>query len=520
MTVKIIVKRALFYSVAILCGIIGAYAMAPNYIWPAMFIGLSGFYYLYATAKTNKSAAFIAFLFGIGYHVTGLYWIGNALLVEGNEFRWVWPISVIGLPTLLSLFIAGFAYIAKRFSDPYKISGFLIFAIALSLSEWVRGHIFSGFPWNLYGHMWINTPPILQAVSIFGMFTVTTLTLLWCALPAHLYLSPHNKISKLVLSVTIITSFAGLYVWGAQRLNNNPTQYNTDVNIRVVQPNIIQDEKWESHRLLGHFKTLLSLSQPPKAILNSPNKRTYILWPESALAPSFINNAPIGSAIAETLSKFPHETYLITGALRSEKDQTYDRLNYFNSMVVFNQKAEIISVYDKSHLVPLGEYIPFQDYIPIGPVVSFSGFKPGTGTQTITLPPGDKMTPLICYEVIFPFMAKGGKERSDFILNSTNDGWYGNSAGPYQHFAQTIIRAVEHGTPIVRSANTGISGIIDPYGRIISNLAIGQRATINHPMPKPTNNITLYNKYGDVTFFVILILLLCAAAILKKTKNL
>ncbi|MEM6781274.1 MAG: apolipoprotein N-acyltransferase [Pseudomonadota bacterium] len=512
-------RSHLLYLSRLLCvfasGLISAFAMAPTFYWPFLLVGLSVFYVFYAGTKHIKSAALMGFLFSLGYHLHGLFWVGNALLVEGNSYRWVWPLAVIGLPILLSIFTALFTALARKFSDPRSLIGFLFSAGMLATSEWIRGHIFTGFPWNLYGHTWIASLPILQIVNLFGMYALTLFTIIWLAFPGYLLVSKHSLNTRALTLFLMLASILAVYLYGAMRLDNNPTRYDTKTSVRVVQPNIRQDLKWKPELLADHFMELASLSQHYSNASKDPDHKTYIVWPETAMPPQILDSVDAGRVIQETLASFPHKAYLLAGALRVEHDQ-YQK-SYYNSMVILNAYQEGIGLYDKSHLVPFGEYIPFQRFIPLKPVVKFNGFIRGEGTQTLTIPEAHKLTPLICYEVIFPAMAKGGKKRPDMIVNITNDAWYGDSAGPYQHFMQTIIRAVEFGVPVVRSANTGISGLIDPYGRIITQTNLFQKSALTNPLPLKTESKTLFHKIANLSFFIFSLIIVLLNMYIRKS---
>ena len=499
-------------------GLISALGMAPTFYWPLMIAGLSVFYAVYARTETVRTAALYGFLFAFGYHLLGLWWIGNALLVEGNEFAWVWPLSVIGLPTLLGLFSAVFTALARKFSNPLSLSGFAALVVMLALGEWVRGHLFTGFPWNVYGQNWTSVLPILQAVSVIGMYGLSLLTLFWFCAPGFLFVSRLSGRRKAILGAVVAVSFLAVYGFGALRLNANPTQYSPDTSVRVVQPNVTQALKWKPDMLWDHFQSLISLSQPYPNSSTGKDHKTYIIWPETSVPPALLNRPELHTTIQDTLTAFPHDTYLMLGTLRFEMDESEKR-RYYNSLFVIDKNDDVVAHYDKSHLVPFGEYIPFQNLLPLTPVTQFNGFAHGPGSQTITLPNRDKFTPLICYEIIFPFMAKGGAERSDFIVTITNDGWYGESAGPYQHFNQAIIRATEQGIPVVRAANTGVSGVIDAYGRIVTKTSLVQKTAQTTPLPLPSGKITLYSKTDDWIFLVFVFISIIALFLIHKNEN-
>ena len=497
-----------------LAGAFSSLAMAPYSFTPALCIGLSLLYICFTKAQSLRYATLLGFVFSLGYFGFGLSWIGNALLVEGNPYWWAWPLAVSGLPIILSCFTALACLFTKLFfKEQNNLGTFLGFCALLSFSEIARSTLFTGFPWNMYAYTWDNVPPVVQLVAISDIYALNFLTVLWATSFGFLVTSSHGKYFKCASALILITSFCAVYLWGASKLYE--AHSNTDNQIIIVQPNIKQSEKWKPEYLTRNFETLLNLSK------YNPDKETgyvatsTIVWPETAINQGLINAPWAIDKIRETLSEYPYDVTLVTGALRFNPQTK----SYFNSIVVFNKNAEIVESYDKSHLVPFGEYMPLENIIDIAPIVGFTGFKKGQGPKNIQLINGLSFSPLICYEIIFPEKSiEPNKPRPDFIINVTNDAWYGNSAGPYQHLVQTKFRAVETGLPVIRSANTGISAIINPRGKVEISAGLFNQKHITYLLPTPVTRETKKpNTYIIIGLIFIFSPLLTAKPTLLKT---
>lgn len=457
-----------------------------------MLGGIAALYLLYARTETALQAFAAGFFFAIGYFVTGLWWIGNALLIEGNDFAWVWPISVIGLPTLLAFFTATFLGVARIISKPKTLQGALTFAFFLTVSEWARGHAFTGFPWNLYGYTWADTLAMAQGFYLFGAYGITFVTLVWASLLGYAVIGEKQTIKGRACWIgAVLLSIASLYGWGAMRLANNPTQYNDNAGVVVVQPNIAQTMKWDPQATEDNFSKTVSLSEGAEFGPIVP-RSVFIVWPETAISPSIYMQTQHVDRMQRMLRSYKSDAYLITGILR--RDDTKNPVTFSNSIAFLDSDMTTLDLYSKFHLVPFGEFIPLQKYIPLKPVAAFSGFERGPGAETISRANVPPFSPLVCYEIIFPdaVAQKYANVRPQWIVNATNDGWYGDSAGPHQHFAQTRLRAIEEGIPVIRSANTGISGIIDSYGRVLDRAEIGQEAALTSLLPRPIQKPTLF----------------------------
>ncbi len=440
-------------------GGISALAMAPANIWGALFVTLSLLYVIYSLTKNTKQAFIVGWLFGFGYFLFSLSWIGNALLVEGNDYKWAWPLAVAGLPFVLAFFPACAIALARRFSDPKRVVGFVSFVVLYIIFEWLRGHIFTGFPWNLFGYTWVDTLSIAQTAYPLGIYGLSFLTLLWASLAGFLYVQRDIWVFKLVAAVLV--SFVFSYMYGDLRLGQNPDVF-TNTNVKIIQANIAQKDKWDRNKLYDNLERHIQLSMPDdETDIYAP---IIIVWPETAMVDWLYDDPFVRKSIIEMLSAYQGEAALITGVLRHDMQSA----SIYNSIVQINKDGEIGGIYDKSHLVPFGEYIPFQEFIPLRPITNFSGFAAGSGAKSLSVFNQNSLhyAPTICYEIIFSgAIIDPTQPKPDFILTVTNDAWYGDSAGPYQHYTKAVFRAIEEGTPVVRVANTGISGLISSFGR-------------------------------------------------------
>lgn len=463
-----------------------AFAMPPYGLFLLLVPGLSSLYWALSRVTKPWHAFWLGYVFSLGFFTFGLYWIGNALLVDGNIYRWAWPLAVSGLPLGLSFFNAFACYALKRFVNLRSLNGLFAFTGALALSEWLRGNLFTGFPWNLFATTWGYTLEMVQIVCMADIYLLSTLTIFWASCAGWLIITESSRINKAFVCTLVFLSIAGTYTYGYVRLRQNPIQLVKNQNIVVVQPDIKQSEKWKSDKILFNFQEIIKTSNPDDMKENGIQNTT-IVWPETSLSPFLLSRGWVHNMIADMLQKYGENASLLTGALR------YDPHNktYHNSIINIGNNGDSLDFYDKNHLVPFGEYMPLKDILDISPIVGFEGFAKGEGYTIKQTQQGLRYFPLICYEIIFPGTLPHDKKAPDIIINVSNDAWYGMSAGPYQHYIQAVFRAVETGVPIARSANTGISGIIDGNGRTIKKISLGVRGAISSPVPK---KISIMNK--------------------------
>lgn len=480
-----------------LAGGIAAFTMPPYGVWLFLFPALGTLYFLLSGSTCKKDCFITSYLFGFGYFVTGLWWIGNALLVEGNDYQWAWPLAVIGLPVMLALFPAICLTTLHRFANYKSLSGFCGFVFTMTLSEWLRGHLFTGFPWNLYGYGWSELDSIIQTVSFGGIYFLTLLTIFWGSATGFLLVWQSNIVRRLIFILFVTGTFGLSFLYGYNRLNQYIPSFHNDLRLRIVQTNIPQHEKWDRDFFWPNFEKYLELSQPGK----NYEGRTLIIWPETAISYHHTGNKTTRQEIIDLLQRHQNG-FLMTGILRRENEH-----HYMNSLTLYDSNLSLLKAYDKSHLVPFGEYIPLQKFIPLKTVTSFTGFKAGNGPISQNAQDIPAYSPLICYEIIFPGHVTGKKNRPEWIINVTNDGWYGDSPGPYQHLSKARFRAIEEGLPVVRVAGTGISAVIDPTGRILEYISYGKTDTLVASLPKPIEEKTFYARHRDIPTFVIMLLL-------------
>lgn len=495
-------RRAL---IAFAAGAVSALAMAPFNAWPVLFLTFPVAVWLVDGAGAGRlrglpAAALTGWCFGFGYFVPGLYWIANAFLVDASTFAWLIPFAILGLPAYLALFTAiGFAL--ARLFWPRDASRVLALAVWLTLSEWLRGHILTGFPWNAFGYALSEPLALAQAYALIGLWGVTFLTVAIFASPAVLIDGLARGRGRWFAPAAAVALLAAMGIYGAVRLSLHPTRMVSDVKLRIMQPNLQQDVKFNYSAKAEVMKKYLTLSDRASGPQSTGVRdATILIWPESAF-PFFLTREP--DALADIADLLPKGTVLITGSVRAP-DMTPPGVRItraYNSIYVIDHDGSVLSVYDKLHLVPFGEYLPFQDWMERLGIEQLTkvqgGFIPGILRRSMHVPNAPSVLPLICYEAIFPGSVAAPNDRPGWIINVTNDGWFGISTGPYQHLQQARMRAIEQGLPIVRAANTGISAVIDPLGRIVARLGLGIEGVLDSGLPSAAPP-TIYARVGDL----------------------
>ncbi|MDF3073193.1 MAG: lnt [Alphaproteobacteria bacterium] len=476
---------------AAFAGAIGTLAMPPVDCPPAMLIALPLLFLLARAARGFWHAFWAGVFWGTGHFITGLYWIVFAYLVPPADFALMGPPTVFGLAVLLALFVGVgcglFRLLLGRLPAMLAATWrqVLVFAICFVIFEWLRGHVMTGFPWNQVGHAWSLSTAMSQSVAVFGIYGLSLLSLLVFTLPVA---GRRGTAAALVL----LAVMAG---GGALRLAQDRGGEQPGVQLRVVQPNIAQSEKWLNALANAHFGKTLGLSSLP-----AETPPTIVIWPETAIAFPLERSPSAREAMTRVV---PKDGYLLTGTMRMIEKPNGKR-DIFNSLQALDQNGKVVTDYDKFHLVPLGEYIPLRNWLPLEDTVGRGSFESGPGPRTLRLQGMPPVTVLICYEIIFPGAVVDAKDRPQWILNITNDAWFGVSSGPYQHLANARIRAIEEGLPLVRSANTGISAVIDAYGRTLSRLDLEKTGVIDTGLPLALPP-TLYARFGDWMFLLLLL---------------
>jgi apolipoprotein N-acyltransferase len=490
-------------AIAFGAGAISTLALSPTDLWPVGFLTFPVLVWLVDGAAAGRAggvwaAAASGWWFGFGYFLAGLYWVGYAFLVDPETFGWLLPFAVTAMPAGLAVFSA-FGLALARLMWTRGVLRVLALAATLTIAEWLRGHVLTGFPWNALGYTLTGPLVLAQGAALIGIWGMTFLAVAIFATPALL---ADDKVDAgrrwLPLGLALIV-LIGLAAYGSLRLSRTPTQLVEGVKLRIMQPNLPQDKRFNysaKQEVMTRYTALSDRSTGPQS--TGVRDVTHLIWPESAF-PFFLTRE--ADALAQIANLLPEGTVLITGAARAtDPEPTRKAGRAYNSVYVLDHDATILSVYDKVHLVPFGEFLPLQSLLErLGLLVLTKmpgGFEAGDRYRSYEIPRAPRMLPLICYEIIFPREAVPAGERPGWLLNVTNDGWFGISTGPYQHFQQARIRAVEEGLPLVRAANTGISAVVDPLGRILGSLPLGTEGVLDAALPRSVDR-TLYARAGD-----------------------
>ncbi|MCZ8042058.1 MAG: apolipoprotein N-acyltransferase [Beijerinckiaceae bacterium] len=499
--------------IALAAGASGALALPPLDLWPLIVVPMTVAVWLIdgavgkSAASRFRAAAAAGWWWGFGFFLAGLWWLGAAFLVEADKFAWAMPLGVVALPALLAVFPA-LAFGCARLLWPSGTGRILMLAIMLSLSEWLRGHVLTGFPWNVYGMMLAGQPQIAQIASVVGLYGLTLLSVAIGAAPATLG-TAERPWARWRAPVTAVVALAGLVGFGLWRVPAGPAPLVAGVKLRLMQPNLPQDAKFNARNgeaILNQYLALSDRATSPA----TPGVQavTHLIWPESAF-PFLLGRTP--QALSRIAALLPPNTTLITGAARAgELLPGESRPPIFNAIQVVDDEGAIVSSYDKVHLVPFGEYLPpvlerLIRSVGLSEFVSVpGGFAAGTRRLPLAIRGLPPAAPLICYEIVFPAEVAPQGPRAGFMLNLTNDGWFGQTSGPYQHFAQARLRAIEEGLPLVRVANTGISAVTDGYGRVLGSLPLGREGVLDTGLPR-AGPATPYSRFGDLIYAAMLV---------------
>lgn len=494
------------FIIAFVAGAVLNLALAPIHFFAVIFISFPVLIWLLDGASgqadkgflgRQKPAFFTGWSFGFGYFVGGLWWLGNAVIAGENSVYWAIPFAALGLPALLAIFFGCATALARMF---WKDHVTRIFALSASLGifEFLRGHIFTGFPWNTLGYLAMPSPSAMQSVEIFGIYGMTILTVFVASIPALFA-------TRIGLKVGLITgsAFIALHIgYGLIAANFNGTETTSSHIVRIVQPSIDQSEKWDAAKREEIFETYLKLTSDAPA--EGDERPSLIIWPETSV-PYILTKTPTAlSKIADTLEL---GQTLIVGAVRLEGDGLNPTDKYYNSIHVIDDEGQIFDSADKAHLVPFGEYLPFEGLarsIGLAPLAeTFGGYSASSGQKTLKLRDGTEILPLICYEAIFPEYSGDNQTPAQFIVNVTNDAWFGISPGPYQHLHQAQVRSVESGLPMLRAGNNGISAVIDNRGAILAGMGLDFVGFVDKAIPK--KRATIWSEKSRLYIFLLIL---------------
>ncbi|MFO1012920.1 MAG: apolipoprotein N-acyltransferase [Caulobacteraceae bacterium] len=507
---------------ALICGIAAALAHPPlGYLLG--LLGYAGLLWLTETTAgttPRRSAFLLGWLAGTGYFAVGTWWIAEAFFVDVAAHGWMAPFAVTFMASGLGLFWGAAAALYRTLPARGPLRVF-VFAGALGLMEFARGHILSGFPWDLPGETWEAGSAMSQGAALIGAYGMTVFTV---ALGAAPRLWEERRGGRAVLLVIAATT-AGLYYWGRERLANAETKAPDAPALRIVQPNLPQEAKYDPGRFAAIVETYVRLTaQPPAAGKPPPD---IVFWPEGAIPAAANDYLAPGTWTAEAITgALRPGQRLVIGAYRVAPDPAGDR--YFNVLIGLRREGaslRTLAVYDKFRLVPFGEFLPLESVLaPLGIkklVQVGDGFSIGPRPRPVSLGDGMIIQPLICYESLFPGFTREGAaaagQRARLLVNLSNDAWFGATSGPLQHLNLASYRAIEEGIPMVRATPTGVSALIDAYGRVMSGarLTHGEEGVIDARLP-PNLAPTPFSRWGDTTFW--LLELCCVLALVGGTR--
>jgi apolipoprotein N-acyltransferase len=431
----------------------------------------------------------IGWWFGFGYFALTMHWIIEPFLVEPNITGWMAPFALSFMAAGLALFW-GISFAAAVKIMPTGAGRVVVLAISWTIFEYLRANILTGFPWGHLSYGLLSLP-IAQMAAWFGIHGTGLVLLLICFLPA--IFAPRVWDGAL-WAVILLLAIGAVGAW---RSSNSVAVNDQNTMVRVVQPNAAQHLKWRRDMVDVFYARQLGYT-----MAKTPIRPDIVIWPETAIPQLLEDNLPLLQEIGTASGP---KTAVIAGIVRRQGNTPR------NSMVFLDPVGGVNTVYDKQHLVPFGEYMPFADLIDRLGLSGLTGlvgrFQAGVGPRVITGHNVPDFIPLICYEAIFPQYVRQKNGDAEWIVHITNDAWFGNFSGPYQHLAQARMRAIETGLPVVRSANTGVSAMINPYGQVIRLLELGTAGYFDHRLPAAISP-TLYARTGEWVWMIIAALLL------------
>jgi apolipoprotein N-acyltransferase len=504
-------------GVAMLAGLLSVLALAPFFVAPVLFLTLPVLVWLIAPergAMSRRNDLWRAFKdgwwFGFGYFFAGLFWVGEAFLVEAEIFGWLLPFAVTLLPAGLALFYGAAAAVTRALWRP-GLAGLLIMAVVFAAAEWLRGHILTGFPWNVLGYALTAPVELMQSAGLVGIYGLTLWTVVIFAAPLVLAAETNRQGSELPRygagAVLALGPLLVAFAYGALVLAPAKPDNAEAPRLRIVQPSVPQREKWMPEKQAEIFALHLDLSRRnSQGVEDGLAGISLVVWPEAAMPFRPLEHPEALNAIGDLLPD--PGSILLSGGLRVEPTiaEAGHSREAFNSLLAISDTGQVSAIYDKIHLVPFGEYLPLQPVLEAIGLQQLTkrrgGFASGPNPRPLLALPGlPPIAGLICYEAIFPAAVVQGDERPGLLVNVTNDGWFGNTTGPRQHLHQARVRAVEEGLPMIRAANNGISAVIDANGRILASLGLNVRGVIDAAVP-PARAAPPYAAWGDWLFLL------------------
>ena len=490
----------MIYFISFTLGLICSFGQPPfNYVIYSIS-ALALFFYFLLNLNKNTSKFWFSFSFGYGYCIYSVHWFSESLLTYGDSLLWLVPFGLLLMPAFFALYFALAGYLISK----YSYNNITLIALIWIALELVRSYAYIEFPWLLIGYIWSDSLVMSQIASVFGIYGLSFLTVFWVGSIMEatiLIIDRKNKLHNIKLVYLAFFSFLACYIYGVIHLKAEITPQTA--KILVIQPNMDQNIDL---RIKNSFKNLTDSIK----LSASKEEVDYIIWPEGA------NEFQLDNNLLNILKNAaPHNGTLIFSSSRINKSTK----QHWNSLFAINSDGVVIDYYDKIHLVPLGEFIPFKlrTLLPFINKITPGGTDYSHGEFKKTINTKEPFLPSICYEAAFP---EGSSQSFTWIVNLTNDGWFGSSIGPYQHLAMSKFRAIEQGTPMVRAALTGISAIIDSFGNIIKTIPLLKKGTLESTLPGYISGFTYFHIYGNLMLIILLITFLTLSFLFKKSVNL
>ena len=479
--------------VFLLIGAVAALGQAPWGLWPVTLIALALVYGFFERATGWRQGAGLGLAVGTGYFLIALSWIVEPFLVDVARHGWMAPFAVLGLAAGLALFWAGGLGLGRAMGG-----GVAGFAGGLGLTETARGYLFTGFPWARPGQVLIDTPLLHWSSYLGGLGLLALLLLaavaLWRAVQGR---------ADGIIGCVAVALFWPLGAW----LTPDGSAPDEAPTVRLVQPNAPQHEKWKRDKVQEFFDRQIAFSSAGDI------RPDLIVWPETAV-PVMLNDAAL---TLEVISDAAGGVPVVVGL------QRYDGPRLYNSLALVEAGGTVASIYDKHHIVPFGEYMPFGDVMARFGIYGLAasqgqGYSPGPGAQVIDMGALGRALPLICYEGVFAQDIRAAPERPEFMLLITNDAWFGEISGPYQHLAQARLRSAEQGLPMIRVANTGVSAMIDATGRVTASIPLGEAGWLDAALPPPLPP-TVYARTGDLPMVLFFLIILVSSRLSTEARE-
>jgi len=456
-------------------GGLAALALAPYYLVFLLIPSFGYWFYRLHYAQSRSEVLWHSWCWGLGFFLVGLWWMVNPLWLFKEQYGWLIPFELVGINGGLALFpmLCGLGvYLAKGYllKSRSVLQLMAVFVVLYTIMEWLRGTILTGFPWNLVGYSFGVSDWSMQVASLANIYVLTAASVLLALSPVAVVMMRAARWWLVLPALAVIA----ILLFGWQRLERADSGF-SDISVRVVQANIPQELKWDPDYMQHALQKHIELSQAGRK-----GAARVIIWPETAFPFMLKEESEWPKLLADGLE--PGQ-FLITGVVRSTGSGKDWKV--YNSLVAIDHTGAIVAQYDKHHLVPFGEYVPLRQWLPLEKITAGAmDFTAGEPPRAFKLGENNAFLPLICYEVIFPRYS-GADKKASWLLNLTNDGWFGNSGQPRQHLDMSRFRAIEQGKPMVRVANTGISAVIDAYGRVIGSIPYNQEGVLDTLLPNP-----------------------------------